>query len=186
MMPDEPRKIEQEPIPAELEAALPPIPDVEGAAMPDTPPSRPHCDLCGQSMEGEHPRAKAHKTCRQQERLEIARKHYEEHKNDEKKDIYGLPALVYEEGKTVDINAFVFRIYHVLKHDMGFGKNGVRQAITWIENGNPEGDVVDLLMEIEQALKDLPFGDVATNRVEIANALKTMWGQDVSLMWRKW
>ena len=192
-MPDERREIEREPVPAELEAALPEVPNSEPEHLPDEPvvqddlieTVRP-CKVCGVSLEGEHPRRQTCKLCQDAKALKRTRDHVvaqESLPEEEKAGALGfvMPRLVIVDGENPDITGWVVSIYKLLKHHFGLSKNGISMVLGSFRSGAPISDVVGLYAEMVKSLSSLEFAEESIKIGLICDALEKCLGKDINL-----
>lgn len=151
--------------------------EIEGADY------RPPCELCGESMVGAHPRAKAHKACRAEVVRRRSRDWVEKEKESPQEEIRILPDLEIVEGERIALDGVAEALYKHLKHDHGLSKNGILQVIQWFRADKPEDPFIEVYVELVSVLKAVPFGDAASNMDAVCQALETMRGQDIDGKW---
>jgi len=210
-MPEGRREIPTEPVPADLEAMLPPVSE----HVPDEPPQsctvcarmfdadkiaghecvpmevepvvRP-CKVCGVSLEGEHPRRETCKPCQVVKARVATEAHAERVKDLPPEELpsalsFEMPELVIVEGVNPDITGWVVSIYKLLKHHFGLSKNGITEVLGQFRRGVPRGEVVDLYAEMLKSMASLDFAEDAIKVGLICDALEKCLGKDINLKW---
>lgn len=177
-------------VPADLEAMLPPVPDpvddavVDAVVDPAPEVVRP-CKVCGESLEGEHPRRLTCKRCQREKQNKVSTA-FNEAKAAEPETPRVLPDLECVPGQTVAVDGLVIALYRHLKHDIGLSKNGIREVIDGLLVGEVPAHAVDIALELDRVLDAVPFASMTLvqKRVQICRALTQCWGKDVSGQWR--